>query len=469
MRYPRDMRGYGANPPNANWPGGANVAVQFVLNYEEGGENNILHGDAASEAFLSEIPGAAPWPGLRHWNMESVYEYGARAGFWRLHRLFTNLAVPVTVYGVATALLRAPEQLRAMQEADWEIASHGYKWVEHKDMPAETERTQIAEAIRLHTLATGSRPTGWYTGRCSVNTVDLVSEAGGFEYVSDTYDDDLPYWREHKGNAQLIIPYTLEANDMRFGTPNGFNSGDQFYAYLKDTFDYLYAEGAAGRPKMFSTGLHCRLVGRPGRIAALKRFIEYVQGHDKVWIARRIDIARHWAKEHPYTMPSIVPSQMEKPAFMARFGGIFRHGQWIAERAWDGELGPANDSPYGLFFALRTQFRAGTDDERVNVLKGYTELNNRISAARIVEDESQAQSLDVMTARQQSRMLELLDAYVAKFGFGVIFAVRDYTTASLLASLEARTASTRDEELPVAYREVERLAQLQVEAAFAAA
>ncbi|CDP51224.1 2-oxo-4-hydroxy-4-carb oxy--5-ureidoimidazoline (OHCU) decarboxylase [Devosia sp. DBB001] len=469
MRYPRDMRGYGANPPNANWPGGANVAVQFVLNYEEGGENNILHGDAASEAFLSEIPGAAPWPGLRHWNMESVYEYGARAGFWRLHRLFTDLAVPVTVYGVATALLRAPEHLRAMQEADWEIASHGYKWVEHKDMPAETERTQIAEAIRLHTLATGSRPTGWYTGRCSVNTVDLVSEAGGFEYVSDTYDDDLPYWREHKGNTQLIIPYTLEANDMRFGTPNGFNSGDQFYAYLKDTFDYLYAEGAAGRPKMFSIGLHCRLVGRPGRIAALKRFIEYVQGHDKVWIARRIDIARHWAKEHPYTMPSIVPSQMEKPAFMARFGGIFRNGQWIAERAWDGELGPANDSPYGLFFALRTQFRAGTDDERVNVLKGYTELNNRISAARIVEDEGQAQSLDVMTARQQSRMLELLDAYVAKFGFGVIFAVRDYTTASLLASLEARTASTRDEELPVAYREVERLAQLQVEAAFAAA
>ncbi|MGB3028201.1 allantoinase PuuE [Paradevosia shaoguanensis] len=469
MRYPRDMRGYGANPPNANWPGGANVAVQFVLNYEEGGENNILHGDAASEAFLSEIPGAAPWPGLRHWNMESVYEYGARAGFWRLHRLFTDLAVPVTVYGVATALLRAPEQLRAMQEADWEIASHGYKWVEHKDMPAETERTQIAEAIRLHTLATGSRPTGWYTGRCSVNTVDLVSEAGGFEYVSDTYDDDLPYWREHKGNTQLIIPYTLEANDMRFGTPNGFNSGDQFYAYLKDTFDYLYAEGAAGRPKMFSIGLHCRLVGRPGRIAALKRFIEYVQGHDKVWIARRIDIARHWAKEHPYTMPSIVPSQMEKPAFMAKFGGIFRNGQWIAERAWDGELGPANDSPYGLFFALRTQFRAGTDDERVNVLKGYTELNNRISAARIVEDEAQAQSLDVMTARQQSRMLELLDAYVAKFGFGVIFAVRDYTTASLLASLEARTASTRDEELPVAYREVERLAQLQVEAAFSAA
>jgi len=467
MRYPRDMRGYGENPPNANWPGDAHVAVQFVLNYEEGGENNILHGDAASEAFLSEIPGAAPWPGQRHWNMESVYEYGARAGFWRLHRLFTDLAVPVTVYGVATALLRAPEQLRAMQAADWEIASHGYKWVEHKDMPRETEREQIAEAIRLHTLATGQRPTGWYTGRCSVNTVDLVSEAGGFDYISDTYDDDLPYWREHEGREQLIIPYTLEANDMRFGTPNGFNSGDQFYAYLKDTFDYLYAEGRAGRPKMFSIGLHCRLVGRPGRIAALKRFIEYVQGHDKVWIARRIDIARHWAANHPYQKPALVPSRLDKTAFVERFGGIFRNGTWIAERAWEGELSAANDSPYGLFFALRTQFRAGSDAERLDVLKGYTELNNRIKAARIVDHESQAESLDAMTAQQQSRMLDLLDRYVEKFGFGVIFAVRDYTTASLLAALEARTASTREEEMPVTFREVERLGQLQVEAAFA--
>ena len=467
MRYPRDMRGYGENPPNANWPGGAHVAVQFVLNYEEGGENNILHGDAASEAFLSEIPGAAPWPGQRHWNMESVYEYGARAGFWRLHRLFTDLAVPVTVYGVATALLRAPEQLRAMQAADWEIASHGYKWVEHKDMPRGTEREQIAEAIRLHTLATGERPTGWYTGRCSVNTVDLVSEAGGFDYISDTYDDDLPYWREHEGREQLIIPYTLEANDMRFGTPNGFNSGDQFYAYLKDTFDYLYAEGRAGRPKMFSIGLHCRLVGRPGRIAALKRFIEYVQGHDKVWIARRIDIARHWAANHPYQKPALVPSRLDKTAFVERFGGIFRNGTWIAERAWEGELSAANDSPYGLFFALRTQFRAGSDAERLDVLKGYTELNNRIKAARIVDHESQAESLDTMTAQQQSRMLDLLDRYVEKFGFGVIFAVRDYTTATLLAALEARTASTREEEMPVTFREVERLGQLQVEAAFA--
>lgn len=467
MRYPRDMRGYGANPPHANWPGGANVAIQFVLNYEEGGENNILHGDAASEAFLSEIPGALPWPGQRHWNMESVYEYGARAGFWRLHRLFTDLAVPVTVYGVATALMRAPEQLRAMQQADWEIASHGYKWVEHKDMPTEVESAHIKEAVRLHTLATGSRPTGWYTGRCSVNTVDLVSDEGGFDYISDTYDDDLPYWRERKGQGQLIIPYTLEANDMRFGTPNGFNSGDQFFSYLKDTFDYLYAEGAAGRPKMFSIGLHCRLVGRAGRIAALKRFIEYVQSHDRVWIARRIDIARHWAKEHPFVRPKLVPSKLDKANFVETFGQCFRNGELLAERAFAGELGPVNDNAYGLFFALRTQFRAASDAERFEVLRGYTPLDPRIQAARIVSDEKDANSLDAMTAGQQARLLELLGTYVKKFGFDAIFTVRNYTTASLLASLEARILTDPETELAVTYSEVERLAEIQVEARFA--
>src|SRR5690554_4979481 len=213
MRYPRDLAGYGPNPPHAGWPGGANVAVQFVLNYEEGGENNLLHGDTASEAFLADVVGAAPWADKRHWNIESMYEYGGRAGFWRLHRLFTERKLPVTVYGVATALMRASEQLEAMQTAGWEIASHGYKWVEHKDMPIEEERAQIAEAVRLHTIATGSRPLGWYTGRCSINTVDLVSDEGGFAYISDTYDDDLPYLRVHNTRPQLIIPYTLSAND----------------------------------------------------------------------------------------------------------------------------------------------------------------------------------------------------------------------------------------------------------------
>ena len=305
MRYVRDMRGYGANPPDPKWPGGARVAVQFVVNYEEGGENSVLHGDAASEAFLSEIVGAQPWPGQRHWNMESIYEYGARAGFWRLHRIFTEAEVPVTVYGVATALARSPDQVAAMQDAGWEIASHGLKWIDYRDYKIEDERRDLQAAIRLHAEVTGERPTGWYTGRTSANTVRLAAEDGGFEYVSDTYDDELPYWLDHDGHGnemrpQLVIPYTLDANDMRFATPQGFNSGDQFFAYLKDAFDTHYEEGRAGRPRMMNIGLHCRLIGRPGRVAALKRFIAYVKAHEKVWLARRIDIARHWKKTHPY-------------------------------------------------------------------------------------------------------------------------------------------------------------------------
>jgi putative urate catabolism protein len=297
--YPRDMLGYGRTPPDPRWPGDARVCVQFVVNYEEGGENNILHGDAASEAFLSEIVGAAPWPGLRHWNMESIYEYGARAGFWRLHRLFTRRNLPVTVYGVATALQRSPEQTAAMLEAGWEIASHGYKWVEYKDLPEEEERRHLQEAIRIHAEVTGSRPTGWYLGRCSMNTTRLVMEEGGFAYSSDSYADDLPYYVQGPKGPHLIIPYTLDANDMRFATPQGYNSGDQFFAYLKDSFDVLYREGAEGQAKMLNIGLHCRLVGRPGRVAALERFVDYVLSHDQVWVTRRIDIAEHWRRTHP--------------------------------------------------------------------------------------------------------------------------------------------------------------------------
>ena len=295
--YPRDMKGYGRAIPDPKWPGGANVAVQFVLNYEEGGENNILHGDAASEAFLSEIVGAQAWAGQRHWNMESIFEYGARAGFWRLWRMFTERNVPLTIYGVATALTRSPEQVQAMQQAGWEIASHGLKWVEHKDMPEDEERRQIAEAIRLHTQMTGERPLGWYTGRCSMNTTKLVMEEGGFLYSSDDYADDLPYFlKKPDGAKHLIIPYTLDANDMRFATPQGFNTGEHFFQYLKDSFDCLYEEGRRGSPKMMSVGLHCRLAGRPGRALGLAKFIDYVLSHDKVWIPRRIDIARHWHK-----------------------------------------------------------------------------------------------------------------------------------------------------------------------------
>ena len=295
--YPRDMIGYGRNPPRAEWPGGARVAVQFVINYEEGGENSILHGDPASEAFLSEIVGAQPWPGQRHPNMESIYEYGSRAGFWRLWRIFTSRGVPVTVFGVTMALQRNPEAVAAMRESDWEIASHGLRWIEYKDFPEDEERRHLAEAIRIHAEVTGERPLGWYTGRCSVNTRKLVMAEGGFLYDADSYADELPYWVEGPRGPHLVVPYTLDANDMRFATPQGFNSGDQFYAYLKDSFDVLHAEGAE-RPKMLSVGLHCRLAGRPGRAAALAHFLDYVLGDDDIWLCRRIDIARHWHTHH---------------------------------------------------------------------------------------------------------------------------------------------------------------------------
>ena len=289
------MKGYGGKPPDPKWPGGALVAVQFVLNYEEGGENNILHGDAASEAFLSEIVGAAAWPGQRHWNMESIYEYGARAGFWRLHEMFTSRGLPVTVYGVVTALQRSPDQVAAMLAAKWEIASHGLKWVEHKDMPEDFERATIAKAIRVHQQVTGERPLGWYTGRCSMNTTKLVMEEGGFLYSSDDYADDLPYFLDKPdGKKHLIIPYTLDANDMRFATPQGFNTGDHFFQYLKDSFDCLYDEGKRGSPKMMSVGLHCRLAGRPGRALGLAKFLDYIATKNQVWVPRRVDIARHW-------------------------------------------------------------------------------------------------------------------------------------------------------------------------------
>jgi putative urate catabolism protein len=296
-RYPRDLRGYGRTPPDPRWPDGARIAVQFVVNFEEGGENNVLHGDSASEAFLSDVLGAKPWPGKRHPNIESMFEYGSRAGFWRLWRIFTERKFPVTVFGVATALQRNPEIVAAMKEAAWDIASHGLRWIEHKDMSEAEEREEIANAIRVHTEATGARPVGWYTGRSSVNTVRLVMEAGGFLYSCDSYADDLPYWIKGPGGPHLIIPYSLDANDMRFVNAQGFGGGDQFFSYLKDSFDVPYAEGATS-PKMMSVGLHCRIVGRPGRAASLMRFLDYITGHEKVWVPTRLQIVAHWHAHH---------------------------------------------------------------------------------------------------------------------------------------------------------------------------
>ena len=297
--YPRDLVGYGPNPPKADWPGGARIAVQFVLNYEEGAENSVEHGDPASEAFLSEIVAAQPLQGVRHISMESLYDYGARVGVWRLLRLFERKGVPLTVFAVAMAAERNPAVIRAMVDAGHEIASHGYRWINYQYMGEEAEREHIAKAVRILEQVAGTRPLGWYTGRTSPNTRRLVAEHGGFLYDADAYDDDLPYWQVAAGAPQLIVPYTLDANDMRFATPQGFNSGDQFYAYLKDSFDALYAEGAE-TPRMMSVGLHCRLVGRPGRIVALERFLDYARSHEAVWFCRRVDIARHWRERHPY-------------------------------------------------------------------------------------------------------------------------------------------------------------------------
>ncbi len=296
--YPRDILGYGQNPPHPQWPNNSRIAVQFVINYEEGAENCILHGDPASETFLSEIIGAPRFVGARHMSMESLYEYGSRAGFWRLHRLFTRMNIPVTIFGVAMALERNPAAVEAMLKADWEIASHGYRWIDYKNIPEDIERKHMAKAIDIHTRVTGSRPLGWYTGRTSSNTQRLVQEAGGFLYDADSYADDLPYWVETPaGDPHLVVPYTLDTNDMRFASPQGFNSGEQFFAYLRDAFDVLYAEGESS-PKMLSIGLHCRLIGRPGRIASLEKFIDYVNNHADVWLCRRIDIAHHWYKHH---------------------------------------------------------------------------------------------------------------------------------------------------------------------------
>jgi putative urate catabolism protein len=300
--YPRDLVGYGGQPPHAQWPGDARIAVQFVLNYEEGGENSVLHGDAGAEQFLSEMfmPEAFP---SRHMSMESIYEYGARAGVWRILREFQSRKLPLTVFAVGMAIERYPELARIFMEQGHEVASHGYRWINYQNVSEAIEREHLLKAMEVLTQACGERPLGWYTGRDSPNTRRLVADFGGFLYDSDYYGDDLPFWsmvkRTDGENApQLIIPYTMDCNDMRFALPQGFNYGDPFFAYLKDHFDVLYAEGLDS-PKMMTIGLHCRLIGRPGRFRALQRFLDYIQGYEKVWICRRVDIARHWREVHP--------------------------------------------------------------------------------------------------------------------------------------------------------------------------
>ena len=301
--YPRDLIGYAKNPPHADWPGSARIAVQFVLNYEEGGENNILHGDSGSEQFLSEIVGAQSYP-ARHMSMESIYEYGSRAGVWRILKEFERRDLPLTVFGIAMALQRHPELTQTFVDLGHEIACHGLRWIHYQDIDEKTERDHMQKALEIIQQLTGALPLGWYTGRDSPNTRRLVVDNGNFLYDSDYYGDDLPFWTEVKTSSaetkpHLVIPYTLDTNDMRFATPQGFNSGEQFFQYLRDSFDVLYAEGETA-PKMLSIGLHCRLAGRPGRFAALQRFLDHIQNHEQVWICRRVDIARHWIDRHPW-------------------------------------------------------------------------------------------------------------------------------------------------------------------------
>ncbi|TFL18314.1 allantoinase PuuE [Jannaschia formosa] len=472
-RYPRDMLGHGPVPPDAHWPGGARLALSIVLNYEEGGENNVLHGDPASEAFLSEITGAQPWPGKRHWNMESIYEYGARAGFWRLHRMLHEM--PVTVYGVASALARSPLQVEAMRGAGWEIASHGLKWVEHRDMSEDEERAAIREALRLHEEVTGAPPKGWYTGRCSMNTVRLAAEEGDLAYISDSYADDLPYRVRLGDRRQLILPYTLDANDMRFAIPAGHADGASWEQYLRDSFDCLYAEGG----RMMSLGLHCRLAGRPGRAQALKRFLDHVRNHDHVWIATRAQIAAHWNRVHPDrgALPeaSDVPvpqgdmaHELDRDSFVARFGGIYEHSPWVADRAWERELGPAHHHPAGVANALARAFRSATREERLGVLRAHPDLAGKLAAAgRLTADSTREQAsagLDLLTDRERTIFQKLNADYVARHDFPFIIAVRDHDKEGILDAFHRRIGNLAEAEFDEACAQVERIARLRLEA-----
>lgn len=464
-RYPRDLSRTSHPQQSAPWPNQAKIAIQIVINYEEGGENNLLHGDAASEAFLSEITGAQPWPGQRHWNMESLYDYGARVGFWRLYEYFQN--TPITIFGVASALARSPEQVSAMKAANWEIASHGFKWIEHKDMSADEEAEQITAALRLHYETVGALPRGWYTGRCSMNTVELVARSGDFAYIADSYADERPYWVKAGGKDQLIVPYTMDCNDMRFAIQAGFTEGAQFENYLKDSFDVLYEEGNSGAPKILSIGLHCRIAGRPGRFAALKRAIDYMKSHDNVWFATREEIADIWANAYP-PIPFLRPSQMNEAEFVEAFGGIFEHSDWIAKRAYGLEFGAAHDNALGVHSLLSRIFRSASESERLSVLTAHPDLAGKLAQAKRLTASSTSEQasagLDALTDDERALFTTLNTEYTEKFGFPFIIAVKDHNKASILENFQRRIMNSRQEEFQEACKQVERIAQLRLEA-----
>ena len=448
-RYPRDLSGNFCQPKQIKWPNNAKIAVQFVLNYEEGGENCLLHGDTQSEGFLSEIINAVPWPNQRHWNMESIYEYGARSGFWRIFDLFTEYDIPITVYGIATALARSPEQVYAMQSANWEIASHGYKWIEHKDLTQHEEEEQIKKAIDLHTAVTGNPPKGWYTGRASINSVDLVCKQGILDYVSDSYADDLPYWHLYRDKPHLIIPYTLDANDMRFANVQGFNSGDQFYTYLKDSFDSLYREGEKGKPKMLSIGLHCRLIGRPGRIESLNKFLSYIKGFKNVWCPRRIDISDYWHAQYPFDIGSwkARATALSEQSFISKFSDIFENGSWIIEEAFKLELGPSHNTSIGLHNAFCRIFRTASLEKKKELLQSQSGMFENYSVMKMYiakKDEDIAKTFGLK--------------YAKKFGFKYTLSNTDAKNCDVLENLKERLQNDYATEFTNCCRQIEKIA-----------
>lgn len=469
--YPRDLLGYGRTPPDPQWPGGARVAVQFVINYEEGGENCILHGDPASEAFLSEIVGAQPWPGQRHMSMESIYEYGSRTGFWRLHRMFTSRRMPVTVFAIATALARNRDAVAAMKEAGWEIATHGLKWIDYRDFTADAERAHVDQAVRIHTDVVGERPLGFYQGRTSANSLDVAMNEQGFLYSADSYADELPYWVGGPHGPQLVVPYTLDANDMRFATPQGFNSGDQFYAYLKDSFDVLYAEGAAGSPRMMSVGLHCRLAGRPGRAAALARFLDYVRHHDRVWLATRLDIARHWVRHHAPV--GFKPSRMHRALFLEHFGDLFEHTPAIAERTHRAGLDASHDTIEGLHKALLATMTAMPRDEKLDLIRAHPELAGSLALDGTLTADSTTEQgrlgFTSMSAAEFDKVAGINRRYSEKHGFPVIVALALHRTRdTAIAEMEARIGNTTDAEIAAALEQIGHISRNRLKQRMAA-
>ena len=471
-RYPRDFYGYGKKIPKIIWPSNSKIAVQFVLNYEEGGENCILHGDNSSESFLSEIIGAVPWKNQRHWNMESIYEYGARSGFWRIYNLFQKNNIPITVFGVATALKRSPEQVKAMIDANWEIASHGLKWIDYRDFSKKEELKHIEEAINIHKNVTGRKPSGWDTGRRSINTVDLITKLNIFKYTSDSYADDLPYWHYINGDSQLIIPYSLDVNDMRFVSPQGFNSGEQFYDYLKDSFDVLYNEGNEGYAKILSIGLHCRIIGRPGRLNSLKKFIDYIKSHDKVWITRRIDIADFWHKNYPFNKENYIqkPCFLNKDNFVKKFGNIFEESKWVAEETFDKELSFANNNVTGLHHIMCDTFRNARYNKKLSVLNSHPDLAGKLQEKNLLTEESnheqKSAGLNSLSEKEKKKFYYLNNNYKEKFGFPFILAVKNMNKTDILNFFQTRLENSKNEEFEEACRQVEKIALLRLEEKF---